>query len=520
MTPLPKLFVNGNFRRFVQPIQVSVTQNIVPLSTATITLPAGEELPARGWVEMFTPYGSAGMYRVRSPHDAYGEETTTAELEHMISEVGDWIVKEEISEMLPAKTAMQRVFKHYKGGKWKLGSLDTLGTKSIACQANYDRVLDNMLALLQQTKSIMMTFDFTTTPWTINFVQKGTKVTAEGRLARNVTSATISSDDSELCTRVWYQTFDKDGNATWKSKDADTISIYGVVEGTVRTSADMTSAEITATVNAYLADHKQPRTSVSVKGVELCRQTGESLDKLAVGKLYRLALPDYEITVTDNITSLTWNDVYNDPDSVDVEIGDEEDTVVTFLHNLDSKGHGGGGGGHAADAQQESESRFRTDFYRDNQKIQLIATKTDAAGEILRQAGMKLNSKGVLIYATDNTRNIMSHIKTQADRISLVVTDGKNPKVKRASIILAINGEGKSSVKISADRVDLGNYAKVGELNAVKADISTLTTYVSKSGYINGATIRGGSFIFGSAVLRKGYVYGNEGVRYNCVMWD
>lgn len=475
MIPLPKLFVNGTFRRFVQPIQVSITQNITPLSTATITLPAGEELPARGWVEMFNPYGSVGMFRVRSPHDAYGEETTTAELEHMISEVGDWIVKEEISEMLPANTAMQRVFKHYKGGKWKLGSLSALGTKSIACEANYDRVLDNMLSLLQQTKSIMMAFDFTTSPWTINFVPKDTKVTAEGRLERNVTSATISSDDSELCTRVWYQTFDKDGKGTWKSKDADTVGTYGVVEGTVRTSADMDSSEITAVVNAYLADHKKPRTTISVTGVELCRQTGESLDKLSVGKLYRLALPDYGITVQDNITSMTWNDVYNDPDAVEVNIGDEEDTVVTFLHNLDSKGHGGGGGGHASDVQLSDIKKFYTEFYKDDKRIELIATETKDNGEILRQAGMKLNSKRVLIYATDNEKNVMSSIRTQAKRIDLVVTGtGKDAKVNTAKIVAGINDQGGSFVKIKADKINLSGYVTTSTLETKMASINTL----------------------------------------------
>ena len=470
---------------------------------------------------MFTPYGSAGMFRVRSPHDAYGEETTTAELEHMISEVGDWIVKEEISEMLAANTAMQRIFKHYKGGKWKLGSLSNLGTGKIACEAKYDRVLDDMLAILQQKNDVMMSFDFTTSPWTINFVKKDTKVTAEGRLERNVTSATISSDDSELCTRVWYQTFDSKGKDTWKSKDADTIGTYGVVEGTVRTSADMTSDEITATVNAYLNDHKKPRTSIGIQGLELNRITGESLDKMVCGKLYRLALPDYDLTVQDIITSVTWDDVYGDPDSVSVLIGDEEDTVPTFLHNLDAKGHGGGGGSQNSINLSTDIQKFYTDFYRNDKKIELIATELDDAGEILRQAGMKLNSKRVLIYATDNSKNVMSAINTQAKRIDLVVKGtGKNAKVDAASIVLGINAQTGSYVKIKATTVDLGNYAKVGELNAVKADIGTLQTYVSKSGYINGATIRGGSFIFGSSVLRKGYVYGDGGVRYNCVMWD
>ena len=147
---LPRLFVNGQFKRIVQPVKVSVTQNITPLSTATMTLPAGEQIPDRSWEELFTPYGSAGMFRVRSPHDSYGtQEDSTVELEHMISEVGDDLVKEEINEMMSATAAMQRVFKHYDGGKWKLGNVsNALGTGQVAVQVNYDRVLDVMLSIL------------------------------------------------------------------------------------------------------------------------------------------------------------------------------------------------------------------------------------------------------------------------------------------------------------------------------------------------------------------------------------
>ena len=82
---LPRLYVNGAFRRIMNPTSVSINQNIVPLDTASMTLPYDEHIPARSWVELFTPYGSAGMFRARSPHDAYGQATTTVELEHMIS---------------------------------------------------------------------------------------------------------------------------------------------------------------------------------------------------------------------------------------------------------------------------------------------------------------------------------------------------------------------------------------------------------------------------------------------------
>ena len=201
MTKLPRLYVNGKFTRLVNPVSVGIIQKTQPLSTASMTLPRGEEIPARSWVELYTPYGSAGMFRVRSPHNAYGENTSTAELEHMIAEVGDYLVKAEYSEMIAASSAVTKVFAHYKGGKWKLGKVTDLGSGKIALEAKYESVLSVLLSILQQKPECIMSFDFSTTPWTLNFVKKGTSVVSQGRLARNVTSAEITYDDSELCTR-------------------------------------------------------------------------------------------------------------------------------------------------------------------------------------------------------------------------------------------------------------------------------------------------------------------------------
>lgn len=445
---LPRLYVNGAFKRIVNPISVSITQSIVPLDTASMTLPADENLPARSWVELFTPYGSAGMFRVRSPHDAYGQETTSVELEHMISEVGDYLVKEEISEMLPANTAMQRVFKHYGGGKWKLGSVSALGSSTIALEAKYDRVLDTMLAILEQKKDCMMAFDFTTSPWTVSIVKKGTSVAAEGRLSRNVTSATISCDDTELCTRVWYQTFDKKKQGTWKYKDASTKSKYGIVEGTVRTSSDMTEAEINTTVNAYLNDHQEPRYGVSIQGVELSQITGESLDKMTVGKLYRLTIPEKSVKQEMNITSISFLDVYNAPRNISIQLGAEEDTVVTFLHNLDSKGGGGGGGGKAKDKEEEVWCEYRSYWDKQDDHIAGMVEKIDKQGSILEQAGLTLTSGGMLVYAKGKG------------------TIGSEFEVT------------KEAIRLKADRIELDGYVKAKDLTAdfLKAKIATIPT--------------------------------------------
>lgn len=509
----PRLFVGGEFNRIITPVQVSITENIVPLSTATITLPKNERLPSRSYVELFTPYGSAGMFRVRQPRNSYGNDTNTAELEHMVSAVGDWLVKEKIEEMLPANTAMTRVFSHYKGRWWKLGSVSALGSGKVAVECDYDRILDVMISILRQKPDCMMAFNFNTTPWTINIVKKGTTVSAEGRLSRNVTNATVSYDDSELVTRVWYRTFTTKNNEvqeTWNHKDAPTQKRYGTVEGTVSTDSRMTAEEIDYIVNTYIEEHKEPRVNVSIQASELARITGESMDKFTIGKKYRLAIPDYSFTLEDIITSITWNDPYNNPRDVTVVLGDEEDTEVTFLHNLDAKGSGGGGGGGAKKDQEEKEKEYWTTFDRNDRAINMTANRVNKAESIFEQAGLSLTSKGTLIYATDKSKGnyltsilnvtadgirqqvqnikeglessieqtatqIRSEVKNTKEGLQSSITQNAENielKVSKNGVISAIN-QTAESIEISASRIDINGI--VSALQALSIRVQNLT---------------------------------------------
>ena len=463
---LPRVYnKNLAFKSILHPIRVSLTQNITPLSYASIEARKGESLNSREFVEIFTPYGSAGFYRVTSPGETYGSATTTSQLEHAIAEVGDYVVKEEISTMMAATTAMSKVFGHYNGKRWKLGTVSALGSGQVAVEANHDSVLDAMLAILEQKPDCMMDFNFSTSPWTVNIVKKGTTVEAEGRLSRNLISARISMDDSDLCTRAYYKTFstNKKGETEekWTSRDADTIGNYGVVEREVSTSSDMTTNEINYAVNTYLNEHKQPKYSVEISAEELSHITSESMDKFRLGKLMRLVIPDYNVIVEKHINSIAWGDLFNAPEQMTVCMGDEEDTVVSFLHEVESVTTSSGKSNTSVKRWKEYETKIdQTDKY-----IDMYARRVDKAGNILEQAGMDINSKGVLIYATDNVNMVGSKIQTEADRISLVVEGtGKNAKIKPASIVASINNS-KSTIKIDADHIKIGSGSSAISLN-------------------------------------------------------
>ena len=527
--PRPRLLNNsGGTERWITPTRVSINLAIEPLSDATMSLPQGESIPARGYVELFTCMGSAGIFRVRSPQDAYGMLTTTAELESAVAEVGDYLVKLKKDEMVAANTAITTIWGYYSGSKWQLGDISAIGSGQVALEVNYDRVLDALLAILEQKPECMLSFNYSTSPWTLSIVARGTTVTAEGRLARNVNYARVSYDDTELCTRVYYErqstTDSTDGldltgiptfnagdryskggyvvydsklyllpnghekdvtwanttktlkndipTSVWEYMDADTIGTYGRVERTINTGSDYTQAEAQQAASEYLRKHKQPKVSVEISAAELSHITGESIDSFEIGKLFRLALSDYNVTVERNITNLYFEDVYEAPDRITVTLADEEDTAVTFIHDVDSKGGSGGGGG-GGKKKDELFKEFQTFFKMDDRNIDLYAVQYKTVDEILKQAGLHIDANGVLIYAQDNARNIGSKIQAEADRISLVVEGyGANASIKRASIILAIT-EGESSVEITADYIDIDGI--VSELSAYDIQCASIT---------------------------------------------
>lgn len=518
--PLPRLLgTNGRtFERVIHPLKVSIDENIVPLSTASIQLQEGDSIPARSYVELFNIQGSAGIYRVRSPQNSYGDDVAYAELEHAIVEVGDYLVRHSYNDMMGASTAISTIWSHYRGDKWQLGSsYQELGTDAVAVQANYDTVLQSIISIVDQIPDCFLTFDFSTTPWTLGFSKSSGTPSAEGRLSRNVASARISYDDSELCTKAYYEVSKtaSDGTITteWRYVDADTQSTYGIIEREVQTGGDFTETEALRAVDLYLRKHKKPKISIEIDGVALHAVTGESFDKFVLGKMFRLSLPDYNTTVEQCITALSWEDVYGAPYSVSIVLADQEDTTVTYLH--DSAVSGGGSavvGGGGSKKQDDKWKEYYTKIEQTDYTVDIYARHVTEQGDILQQAGMYLDSNGVLIYADDNERNVGSKLHVQADRISMTVgtvkydasklrtyssknafpatgqrgyfykdtstglmymwengayvqytlnSDGTEASsIKSGDIILAINENGDTEARLNADRVLVGRGAQ------------------------------------------------------------
>ena len=104
---MPRVFdKNLNEARRMKVIDVSISLTIIPVSTASITAPIEEAAPVGTYIELYTIAGSAGVFKVRSLETDYASGIASMDLEHAITEVGDYIYKGEYTQETGLNTAI------------------------------------------------------------------------------------------------------------------------------------------------------------------------------------------------------------------------------------------------------------------------------------------------------------------------------------------------------------------------------------------------------------------------------
>lgn len=510
MSMLPKLLdSSGNEARRLRTIRQSISEKCVPLSTATLALARDESIPDRSYVELFTVNGSAGIFRSRTPTNGYGvNRANSYTLEHAICEVGDWLVRADIEQtQTTLAAALTQIFAYYGGSRWQLGTVSASG--NVILSANYSNLLQTMNSMIAQVHGAFMSFDFTTTPWTINVGTMDSTVNAEGRLGRNLQSVQIRKDDSQLCTRVWLE------GLTGGKMDADTIGTYGVIERKLP-DRDYTAAQAATVATAYLTRHKRPVYSIQISGKDFSAATGETLDRVAIGKMYRLAIPEDSIVAEYNVVEIQWPDCIRAPETVQITLSEPDSTLVDFIARQSSDSSGAGGaaeyqdrknkeaeegiGEAAAKSRKNAEdiakntediekntediAKNTEDITKNAQDIainadnievnaeniqintetlgvhaegiSLVTEKANKNGNILAAAGISIDPvTGVAIYATNHQTNLGAMLNVQSDKIGMVVGTGAGGNyIKAGEICLAINATtGQSTAYLLADHV-------------------------------------------------------------------
>lgn len=532
MTRLARV-LDGDMRelRRLHPTQQSVDDRVTPLSTASLTLPEGEHAAFGEWVEVFTQNCSAGVYRVVSASETYTGEAS-AELEHGTCALGDAIIPGKgtisgtLTEVLSAMLGYQ-VVKAGGAALWALGSIAT------NAQASFEHEGTNLLSavLAVVPDGYMLTFDQSALPWRLGVAKMAATAECEGRLSRNLRGVTVTVDDEDFCTRIYCNMLPSPGYM-----DGPTVGTWGIKAKTITAQENVTQESLTAYITQYLEDHKNPRVSIECDAEDLSAITGERIDRLEKGRLFRLALPDYGVAMEERILSVHTGSAYDDPERVRLtlanSIRDTADTLVYIENSVNggassSSARGGyvrGGGGSGIspasvlDMLKKAETYITEDeawtreagiriesntaeMYATKQAIvgdwtgdvetidALIKASTDNGGLVAMLVGRKNSSEEVnaLISATAAGGGLITLKASQADFDKMgkrvdsaeasikVNSDSIELKVSKNGVISAIN-QTAESVKIKASKINLEGYVTASQLSALEAQLANVTS--------------------------------------------
>lgn len=335
--PLPKLLDSS--LKEIAPIpcdKCSISETVTPLSTASMTVYDGPAIKIHDWVQMFHVNGSAGVYRISRIQNTYHTGECAIGLEHGLACLDDAIVKhgnatesdsnnkstEVVKGTVQACIAHILQYQTVKVGNqavWRLGTVAV----SEEVKANINgTILATLTSIMAELDDYMISCNQTSFPWTINIVAKPTTgIESELRLARNMSTCKINYDDSDMVNRIYCEDLSDSTYPNGYMESANSIQAFGLVEGYHK--SDNSDEDAEATCRKLLRWHDHPKVSITVDAVDIFNHSHVTIDKLVCGTRGRIALPDYGVTVEEQIVKLNYKDIYKDPLSVTVYMANE-----------------------------------------------------------------------------------------------------------------------------------------------------------------------------------------------------
>ena len=489
----------------LHPVTLSINERLVPPHDASMTLPPGEGAPFHAWVELYTIDGSAGFYRVSGASECY-VITGDVDLEHSAAILGDAIIHGEgkysgtCAEVLTAMLENQTTL--VNGQKpWVLGTC----AKSSSIEYAYDcnNILSAMTEVVGDEKDgYALEFDDTHGfPWKVNVVSVETSASCEGRLSRNLESVSISISDDEFCTRIYCKNLPEPHYI-----DGPTVGVWGIITKTITAGEGVTAESLQSYIVRYLEDHKNPRNSIEINGVDLATATEESLDSFRIGRLFRLALPDYGVKMEERILVRSITDVYGDPRGVRLTLASNIRDTAEDLVRLDNTVTGGSsqnstkkyiGGG-----TSKGTGLSQTSLLEMLKKTDSFTSATEAW---VKEAGVKIEANHADLYATKqaitgnwagDVETINALITASSDNGGLVsMLVGRHNKIEDVNAAISATAAGGGLINMKADAktvTDIGERLSSAEitLNGADGQIGLVGRVETAEGNIKSAEVK------------------------------
>lgn len=467
------------------PSALSLELSMQDTSQASMTLAEGDAvIGMHDFVELYTPNGSAGIYRVTSVKQEYTKEISLSLL-HAIDVLTDQIypgtleysgtVAGFLTEVLSRQTTTI-------GGQacWALGVCQDAG--NYVASVSYDSLRSLLKGLQDHEQEYYFTYDFSTFPWQLNLLQRDNTVASEFRLTRNIQNCTISMDDSDMCTRL-YLSVDVDtyNTETGVKTTTTTVQVYDDTTAQAQYGIIAKTASINTTdypdpaafAARFLADRKRPHVQIEIDGYELAQITGDTFDELQIGRICRVALPDYNLTAMERVVSCSYPDLVMDPSHVTVELASAAYSAVSAIASVAQTAES------TAVAQAETAKTVASQIH--TTKLNLILTDG-----VLHSAGIEIDPQdGVFLFAKTQgalgqslsfvdlghtgTRLMFADAFEMDANGKLVVKSASGMAYRKnnvevglwdndnltAGVLVQKINDGSTSVKISADHIEL-----------------------------------------------------------------
>lgn len=304
----------------LQPLSLSLALRLHGLSAAVMKLPPdAPPLSVMDLLELYDEHGSAGIFRVLKVEEELGGLRTVT-LEHSLCTLRDGVMPAQ-AFMKPVRQALQAVLDCQPLPRWALGTVDVPEDMTLIFSTDYAdglSALQTMLGMLPE--GYAPDFDQSVTPWLLHIRRLGETPDCECRLTRNLRSLRIDRDGSRFCTRVYPFGAETEAGrvsllpiAGLDYAESPLAQTHGTVSRTWHSNRIFDTATLRDVASLYLNRHGEPDVTITVDALDLSLATGEDFDHFRLGKLCRLALPDFALCITARIAAIARADVYDEP---------------------------------------------------------------------------------------------------------------------------------------------------------------------------------------------------------------
>lgn len=480
-------------------------------STATLTV--GSDAPAMtvgGWLRDETGPGKGTVWRIRSIDTDARTETLTVQLDHIVSVLRDTIMFGEVKTTAisgrATATPLQAVsYILNKSSDWTVGSVGY--TEAQAYEFNGDSLYDAMETVSGTLEDCWWTYDLSVYPFKLSIVKASTEVACEMRMGRNISTLKRSLDLSRMYTRL-YPVGQGDLHIAGDYVQKNT-GTYGVISK-VETDNSITDAGVLkAWANARLARHCEPALTVTISGQDLSEETGVALDRLTLGTVCRVPLPEFGTTIQERIVKMSWRDKVNDPMSVTVTLANELEDAVKIIASQQKSA------GRSARAASKKAKEDNAWFEDTNDHVSMCARSiigVDAQGNPNWERLSRLDvGPGGMTSEVSSVQNGLEIANSKIEQNETSITQtvqaiGKDGKITAGSICLAINKSGDSEAVINAKKIYLLGETIAQKVTAeyIKGKIATISLLNTKSISCSGSLTVSGAAQIGSHLYAAG----------------